>query len=329
MKDFLINSSGIISNDFNKLGNSDGLHVENLTDLAENLDGLGIRSEVRTFGNVYDLTRDLGYGREIVASIDSSWFSLKGVKGLLADLFDFERPDFAAFVAKLNLDNPDVPTVMLTNPATGKTNQLPIESFMESVGGARCDYLHTQEPAPYALEHFQANGWSDNHIPTIGDVDFATLDIVNNYYNEVNRVNEQLSDPMNFHTDGHGSFDIDVWMASRGFEPGSREGLEALAQFAEPPVTLPEKPIEVSQLEILAGMPSPEQMALHAQYPEIFNDDSSTPISVHAMNEMADREASMLEKADHAEAMGHHSAAASLRNSAHELGHYMDSGHWD
>ena len=118
-------------------------------------------------------------------------------------------------------------------------------------------------------------------------------------------------------------------MASRGFEPGSREGLEALAQFAEPPVTLPEKPIEVSQLEILAGMPSPEQMALHAQYPEIFNDDSSTPISVHAMNEMADREASMLEKADHAEAMGHHSAAASLRNSAHELGHYMDSGHWD
>ena len=91
MKDFLINSSGIISNDFNKLGNSDGLHVENLTDLAENLDGLGIRSEVRTFGNVYDLTRDLGYGREIVASIDSSWFSLKGVKGLLADLFDFEQ----------------------------------------------------------------------------------------------------------------------------------------------------------------------------------------------------------------------------------------------
>lgn len=328
MSDFLINSCGIIGKDFSCDGTAGAYDAETLSDLAGNLDAMGVKSRVQTDGNVYDLTRDLGYGREIVADIDSSWFSMENLGLLLSDLFDYERPDLASLVGKLNLDNPDAPAVTLINPLNGKSNDIPMDAFMESVGGAHCDYLHTEDVVPDVQEQFQINGWDDNHIPKIGNVDFHTFDKAFEYYDENLRVSQELLDPMNWHTDGHGSFDIELWMAERGFEPGSREGLEALALFAEPPIQLPEKPIEANILEMMGGMPSPQQIALRASAPDLFDDDS-TPISAEAINDMADREASMLEKADHAESMGHFSAAASLRNSAHELGDIMDSGHWD
>lgn len=328
MNDFFNYSNRIIGKDFNVEKKSDN-NIKNLDDLADNLESQGISCQVNSNGNVYDLTRELGYGREVVAKVDSSWFSQDKLKGLLGDLFDFEQPDMAALVAKLNLDSPDAPSVYLINPITGKNNLLPVESFMESIGSTRCDFLHTEDPTPEAMSQFQINGWSDNHIPTIGNVDFRTLDVVNQYYADLNKATEDLSGPLNFHTDGHGSFDIDVWMAERGFEPGSREGLEALTRFAEPPERLPEKPLEVYQLEMMSNMPSKQQIELQCAHPELFNDDSPVGISPHAMNGIADREASMLEKADYAEAHGHFSTALSLRRAARELGHLMDSGHWD
>lgn len=323
MNDAIFNAQKRVLNDFAIPAIDDDMIQEgDLSSLAASLDRQGVATTVNDDANVYDFLWEIGRGHRVVAAIDPTWFSKEGLRNVMDQIFGYQRPDFAMMLAELDIENPDMPGVRLTDAASGNSVSEPMESFMKSVGDARCPILATEEPTLKAAEGFAENGWTDNHVPSIGGVDFNVMDYI------YGMTPDGFTDWSKLHGDGKGGFDIEIWLHQRGFEFGDPEGLKALAMFAEPTEVVPEMPDDWKTYEMLRNLPSPEQIALRASNPDLFDDDS-TPISPEATMDLADRQADMLQRAHDAELNGYHSTASALRHQADELGDLIDSGHWD
>jgi len=149
-------------------------HGTNPADVGKLLEDHGLAVH-RYFGaNVFNLAVELGQGHKVIVGVDSG--SLWHTNTILEDIwkhFGFGSADHAVIVSGINTQDPEHPTVIVTDPGTGDVaKEYPIKDFLEAWRGSHFSFVSTADPAPPSLPEMAHFDYAQGHISGIGSAPY-------------------------------------------------------------------------------------------------------------------------------------------------------------
>ncbi len=149
-----------------------GTSIENVGNL---LDLHDVPNHRIADANIFNLVDELGQGHKVIVAVDvnelygnSFWQSVK-------EFTIGQTPNHAMLVSGINTSNPDNPTVILTDPGTGKTLfECPYDKFVSAWDDSQCFMVATNDPAPleYNVETMMNFDYEKGCVPNVGKLSF-------------------------------------------------------------------------------------------------------------------------------------------------------------
>ncbi len=149
-----------------------GTSIENVGNL---LDLHGVPNHRIADANIFNLVDELGHGHKVIVAVDvnelygnSFWQSIK-------EFTIGQTPNHAMLVSGINTADPNNPTVILTDPGTGKTLfECPYNKFLSAWDDSKCFMVATNNPAPleYNIDTMMNFDYEKGCVSNIGKIPF-------------------------------------------------------------------------------------------------------------------------------------------------------------
>jgi hypothetical protein len=149
-------------------------HGTNPSDVGKLLEDHGIAVHRYSGANVFNLAVELGQGHKVIVGVDSgSLWHTHSILDEISARFGFGTADHAVVVSGINTQNPQHPTVIITDPGTGDVaREYPLDDFLEAWRGSHFSLVSTADPAPPTLPEMANFDYAQGHISQVGSAPY-------------------------------------------------------------------------------------------------------------------------------------------------------------
>lgn len=145
-------------------------------DVGKLLADAGIPCTQTQGANIYDIADELARGHKVIVAVDSTEMRDSGMYESLKDIFVGDTADHALIVAGIDMNDPNNPMVIVTDPGNGQpADPIPLDQFIDAWDDSQNFMVSTDIPTPTAVEQFTDNGWTDMHLPEVANVDYSVF----------------------------------------------------------------------------------------------------------------------------------------------------------